>query len=171
MAKQYYKVKTRSNFSFKKLAANMDEIIEESKGDLINSIARNTKKNILTGGLRKLSNATLEARKEGKSSFAGHNSKPTTETRPLYYTGRLYKSIKATKDGMEIMEYGLDHHEGFTTPSKDIGYGSNKTVYPRRFIAADESGKYGDRGALAKEERDIVRKMNLTMKKKRAGEW
>ena len=47
----------------------MDEIIEGSKGDLINSIARNTKKNILTGGLRKLSNATLEARKEGKSSL------------------------------------------------------------------------------------------------------
>ena len=143
----------------------MDEIIEGSKGDLINSIARNTKKNILTGGLRKLSNATLEARKEGKSSFAGHNSKPTSETRPLYYTGRLYNSIKATKDGMEIMEYGLDHHKGFTTPNKDIGYGSNKAVYPRPFITAEQSGKYGDKGALAEEEKDIVRKMNRIMKK------
>ena len=156
----------------------MDKIIDGVKGDLINSIARNTKKNILTAhNYQGLSEATLIARERGLSSFDGHSPKPTTETRPLYYTGRLYNSIKATKEGVEMFEYGLDHQEGFTTPSKEIilppwthSLGSNKTVYPRRFIAGfmegSEGGKYeADKQAFFEEERDIVRKMNRMMKK------
>ena len=90
-----------------KLAGKMEKILEDANFDLIKGVVDNTKKNIMTGGLRQLSKATLLARERGFSSFSGHSPTPTPETRPLFYTGRLYDSIKATKEGMEIMEYGL----------------------------------------------------------------
>ena len=155
MAKPSFKVTFTSNFRFSKLSADIDEVLGDSNKEITDSIARNTKKNILTASTRRLSNATIEARQKGVSSFKGHNPSPTNETRPLLYTKRLFDSIKPTKDGLEIMDYGLIHQEGFTTSE-------NKKVPPRPFIATLNQ----DKDALKKVEERIVKKMNRKMMKR-----
>ena len=155
MAKPLYKVTFTSNFRFSKLSANIDEVLSDSNKEITDSVARNTKKNILTASTRQLSNATIEARQKGVSSFKGHNPRPTTETRPLLYTKRLFDSIKPTKDGLEMMDYGLTHQEGFTTSE-------GKSVPPRPFIATLNQ----DKDALKKVEERIVKRMNKEMMKR-----
>lgn len=154
MAKKFYDVTFKSNFSFKKLTSKFEEIFNDSKSEIVESIARNTKKNILTAGTRRLSNRTLEARKLGVSSFPGHNPRPTTETRPLLYTKRLFDSIKATEEGLDIMDYGLIHQEGFTTSE-------GKNVPARPFIATLSD----DKKALENVENRIFNKLEKAMKK------
>ena len=108
-------IKTRatSNFSFKKLLDNLDDVVgdyfEDSYEDLAES-ARNAIKN--STGLRKLTKGTIEIRKKGlsKKGFG----MPTTSTTPLLHTGNLLRSIKATKKGVEMVDYGKHHMEGFT---------------------------------------------------------
>ena len=154
MAKPSYSVKFTSNFRFSKLSADIDEVLGDSNQEITDSIASNTKKNILTASTRPLSNNTLEIRRRGLSSFSGHNPSPTTETRPLLYSKRLFDSIKGTKDGLEMMDYGLIHQEGFTTTE-------GRSVPARPFIATMED----DKGALDKVEKRIVDRMNKAMLK------
>ena len=89
MPKKYYDVSFKSNFSFRKLSSNIVEILEDSNSDITDSIARNTKKNILTATTRQLSKNTLDVRRRGLSTFPGHNPSSTNETRPLLYSQRL----------------------------------------------------------------------------------
>jgi len=154
LAKPLYNVKFTSNFRFSKLSANFDEVVGDSNQEITDSIARNTKKNILTASTRPLSNNTLEIRRRGLSTFSGHNPSPTTETRPLLYSKRLFNSIKGTKDGLEMMDYGLVHQQGFIT-------NEGKNVPARPFIATMED----DKGALEKVEKRIVDRMNKAMLK------
>ena len=154
MAKDYYKVSFKSNFSFRKLSSNIGEILEDSNSDITDSIARNTKKNILTATTRQLSNNTLDIRRRGLSTFSGHNPSPTTETRPLLYSKRLFNSIKGTKEGLEIMDYGLIHQEGFTT---NEGF----NVPPREFIATLSD----DKKSLENVEKRVVNRIEKAMKK------
>ena len=164
MAKNSYKVTFSSNFSFKKLSSKIGEVLGEKNEAIIDSLAQITKRNITDGNLRELSPATLEARRGGDSSFKGHNPSPTTETRPLLYSGALLKSIKPTEDGIEMLEYGLAHNEGFTTPRAEIGFGSNKSVPARQFIAGEKELKR-DKKQLEKVQDDLVVKMQMIMKK------
>ena len=151
----------KSNFSFRKLSQNINNIIDDSKLSIAQSIAKNTKKNI-TGGLSPaLSECTLKVRQRGASSFDGHNPSTTTETRPLLYSKRLFDSIKGTKEGLEIMNYGVEHHEGFDTPEKNIGCGSKKRVRPRPFIAKLED----DKEDLEKVQTSLINRIEKTMKK------
>ena len=154
MAKNYYKVSFKSNFSFGKLSSKLFEILEDSNSEITDSIARNTKKNILTATTRQLSNNTLDIRRRGLSTFPGHNPSPTNETRPLLYSKRLFDSIKGTKDGLEMMDYGLVHQEGFTTKE---GF----SVPPREFIAALSD----DKKALENVESRIINRIEKAMKK------
>ena len=154
MAKPLYSVKFTSNFRFSKLKADFDEVIGDSNKEITDSIARNTKKNILTASTKPLSNATLEIRRRGLSTFSGHDPSPTTETRPLLYSKRLFNSIKGTKDGLEMMDYGLVHQQGFIT-------NEGKNVPAREFIATIGD----DKGALDKVEKRIVDRMNKAMLK------
>ena len=153
MAKNYYNVSFKSNFSFRKLTDSFKEIFDDSKSEITETIARNTKKNILTAGTRQLSNRTLEARRLGVSSFPGHNPRPTTETRPLLYSKRLFNSIKGTEKGLEIMDYGLIHQEGFTTTE-------GKSVPARPFIATLSD----DKKALDNIEDKIINTIERAMK-------
>ena len=156
MANPLYKVSFTSNFRFGKLREKIDEIVGDSNKGIVDSIARNTKKNILTASYEsnKLSDVTLDARRRGASSFSGHNPSPTTETRPLLYSKRLFDSIKPTKDGLEIMDYAFEHQKGFTTSS-------GKSVPPRPFIATIDE----DKDALKKINDRIVNRINKTMLK------
>ncbi len=164
MAKNFYDVKFSSNFDFGKLADKMTDILGEQNESIIDSLAQMTKRNIIDGNLRALSPATLEARSGGDSSFKGHNPSPTTETRPLLYSGRLLKSIKPVKDGIEMLEYGLDHNEGFVTPRAEMGFGNSKSVPARQFIAGEQELKR-DKKQLEKVQDDLIAKMEMVMKK------
>tara|TARA_R110002012_G_scaffold3005_1_gene14201 strand:- start:51 stop:524 length:474 start_codon:yes stop_codon:yes gene_type:complete len=155
LAKPLYNVKFTSNFRFSKLSANFDEVIGDSNQEITDSIARNTKKNILTASTKPLSNDTLEIRRRGLSTFSDHSPSPTTETRPLLYSKRLFNSIKPTKDGLEIMDYGLVHQQGFIT-------NEGRNVPAREFIATIGD----DKDALIKVEKRIVDRMNKTMMKR-----
>ena len=154
MARNLYKVTFTSNFRFGKLREKLDGIIGDSNKGIVDSIARNTKKNILSGGTQALSDVTLDARRRGASSFPGHTPSPTTETRPLLYSKRLFDSIKPTKDGLEIMDYAFEHQKGFVTAT-------GKTVPPRPFIATIDE----DKDALKKINDRIVNRINKTMLK------
>ena len=154
MARNYYKVSFKSNFSFERLSSKMFEILEDSNSEITDSIARNTKKNILTATTRQLSKNTLDVRRRGLSTFPGHNPSSTNETRPLLYSKRLFDSIKGTKEGLEIMDYGLIHQEGFTT---NEGF----NVPPREFIATLSD----DKKALENVENRIIDRIEKAMKK------
>ena len=108
-------IKTRatSNFSFKKLLDNLDDIVgdyfEDSYEDLAES-ARNAIKN--STGLRKLKKRTIKIKK--KRLYKKGLCMPTTNKNTLLHTGNLLRSIKATKKGVEMVDYGKHHMEGFT---------------------------------------------------------
>ena len=154
MEKAFYKVSFKSNFHFAKLSTKINEILDDSNADITDSIARNTKKNILTATTRQLSSNTLDIRRRGLSTFSGHNPSPTTETRPLLYSKRLFNSIKGTKEGLEIMDYGLAHQEGFTTTE---GF----SVPPREFIATLSD----DKKALENVQNRVINRIEKAMKK------
>ena len=154
MAKGLYNLTFTSNFRFSKLRQNLDDIIGKQNEAITDAIARNTKKNILTAGTQKLAPNTLEVRRRGLTTFPGHSPSPTTETRPLLYSKRLFDSIKGTKDGLEMMDYGLLHQEGFKTKE---GF----DVHPRKFIASIND----DKDALKEVQNDLVKKMNRAMLK------
>ena len=152
-------LKITSNFSFQKLSSNLNAVIKDSNLDISTSIAKNTKKNILDGVSPALRPSTLRQRREGKTSKqwkdGGHNPVETpSETRPLYYSKRLFNSIKGTKEGLEIMDYAFEHQRGFRTSS-------GKNVPPRPFIATIDE----DKDALKKVNDRIVNRINRTMLK------
>ena len=157
MAKKYYDVSFKSNFSIKKLGSKLGDVLGEQNEKIIDSLAQITKRNITDGNLRGLSAATISARQQGLSSFKGHKPSPTTETRPLLYTGRLLNSIKPAKDGIEMLEYGVHHNDGFTTPE-------NKFVPSRNFIAGEKELKR-DKTELEKVQNDLIINMQRVMKK------
>ena len=163
MAKQYFKVKSSSNFSFKRLSEKFEDIIGEQDEKIIDGLAQMTKRNISEGKLRGLSQNTLELRRRGLSTFDSYGTpnaprepKPTGETRPPLYTGNLLNSIKPTKDGIEMLGYGEEHNDGFNTPE-------GKFVPARTFIP----GKYvskKDKKGLEKIQNELVINMQKVMK-------
>ena len=155
MAKKFYDVTFKSNFSFEQLSNSFDEVIDDSNLDISTVIAKNTKKNIMKGLKPQLKESTLINRQEGLSSFKGHNEAGTESynTKPLFYTGRLFNSIKGSKDGLEIFDYGLEHEKGFQ--------GTHGDVPARPFIAKLEDSPDEQR----KVESDLIDRMNKAMKK------
>lgn len=158
MAKDYYKVSFKSNFSFRKLGSKLGDVLGEQNEKIIDSLAQMTKRNISDGKLRPLSQNTLEIRRRGLSTFSGHSPSPKPgETRPLLYTGRLLNSIKPVEGGIEMMEYGVEHNDGFNTPE-------GKFVPARTFIAGEKELKR-DKKELEKVQDDLIVNMQRVMKK------
>ena len=154
MAKDYYKVSFKSNFSFRKLSQNLNTVIDDSNLDISTAIAKNTKKNILDVVSPALKESTLRQRREGKTSFDDHPTKKTPgETRPLYYSQRLFKSIKGTKEGLEIMDYYEEHEKGFS--------GTHGNVPARPFVAQIQDNKED----LNKVQSSLVNRIEKAMKK------
>ena len=98
-------IKTKANFSFSKLLKGLPEIIENSIEDIGNDTAKHGKP---------LEQMTEIARSYG-IYVKGQRVSPTSSKIPLKYTERLYNSIKGSKKGMDIMDYGILHHEGNST--------------------------------------------------------
>ena len=159
MPKKYYDVSFKSNFSFRKLSQKFDKVMEDSNFSIISDLAEATAKNISDGNLRALSPNTLELRRRGLSTFPGHNKSKQTDTqgKPLLYTGALRDSIKATKDGIEMLEYGVEHNEGFNTPE-------GKFVPSRNFIVGTK-GLKRDKSALNVVSEQFANNIEKAMKK------
>ena len=112
--------KAKSNFSFRKLADKFDEVFDDYMEDSYEDLAQSARDTITSGkGLKPLSTGTKALRKRGFYS-RGKKIKPTSGTLPLLHTGKLLRSIKATKDGVDIIgyaKYHLGEHE-VVQPSK-----------------------------------------------------
>ena len=127
----------KMNFSFNKLLKNIPKIINSSMSNISKESAEESKKAIDSGLAPPLKKSTIAMRKwknkKGIASGVG--------TKPLKFTGALYNSIKPTKDGLEMLKYGIYHNRkgGFKPKNvpEDWGIVPNTrgiTVPQRRFI-------------------------------------
>jgi|14_taG_2_1085336.scaffolds.fasta_scaffold00823_15 hypothetical protein len=114
------KLKMEVNFDFGKLANKLPKIIDNQLDMMIISAERGSKENIDKGVTPKLKDSTIRKRKR----------KNITGTKPLYETGELYRSIKGSKDGLEIQRGGIWHHKGIERPQRPFIQVSNKDITP-----------------------------------------
>ncbi len=134
----------KMNFSFNKLNRNLNKIIKSSIFDIAKDSEEQSKKAIDSGLTPPLKKSTIALRKwKNEKGIASG-----TGTKPLKFTGALYNSIKATKDGLEMLKYGIYHNRKDGFQPKKIpthkGMIQNKkgiTVPQRRFIIAKEQRK------------------------------
>tara|TARA_Y100000593_G_scaffold50870_1_gene95629 strand:- start:238 stop:651 length:414 start_codon:yes stop_codon:yes gene_type:complete len=99
-----------------KLANNMTKMTDSVMFKEGKNIASESRKNIFRGKVTPgLAPATIERRAEGTSDYEadGHRPFSTRNANPLYYTGELHDSIRATKTGVEMNAYGEEHHRGW----------------------------------------------------------
>ena len=120
------KILIKTNFSFAKLVREYPKIISNHSRRITRSAEKGAKEAITKGLSPKLKKSTTDIRKK-----RGINSK-----KPLIETGALLKSIKRTDEGLQMLEYGKYHHDGFITKSNSMI--PNKEVPPRPFIMADK---------------------------------
>lgn len=120
-----------------RLRDKLDKILSKGGQRITRSAAKGARERIEKGLAPPLQQSTLELRKD--MGIGG--------TKPLFATGALHRSIKSTKDGLEMLEYGLYHHYGYTTkkvPTKlrrdGSGFFANasKQVPARPFIFPSE---------------------------------
>tara|TARA_R100000664_G_C2751126_1_gene138426 strand:- start:1446 stop:1892 length:447 start_codon:yes stop_codon:yes gene_type:complete len=116
------KLKLSSNFSFTKLADSLDSIIKKQSAKSSEGFAKSAKKKITDGLRPALKKSTREIRRK----------RGTGGSKPLYETGSLFRSIKATDKGIEMNKYGIYHNEGYETSPKSMI--PNKLVPARPFI-------------------------------------
>jgi hypothetical protein len=114
--------KITQNFTFSYLSKNIEKFLLDYVEDVKSDFEKASKARIKSGLGHKLKQSTLQIRK--KRGISG--------TKPLFATGNLYNSIKKTKEGLQILEYGLFHNKGFTTGNKSMI--PNKEVPARTFI-------------------------------------
>lgn len=119
-------VKVKINFSFAKLSSALPRIIEKTMSRYARSSAKGAKKNIDKGVKPPLAMSTLNIRQK----------RGITGTKPLFETGNLYRSIKAKKDTLTMLDYGMEHQKGFTTKASSMI--PKKKVLPRPFIEPDK---------------------------------
>ena len=96
-------VKSKSNFSFTRLGSYLESKKWQHYITAITSkpIAESAKDKIQKGQLRPLESSTLKLRQH----------RGVGSTKPLIETGALYDSIKATRGGVQMLEYGTFHNK------------------------------------------------------------
>ena len=94
------KITVKTTFDFGKLASNFPRILEKQMQRTARSSATGAREAIERGVSPKLKQSTLNRRKR-----AG-----TGGSKPLFETGKLFRSIKGTSEGLEMWNYGLYHH-------------------------------------------------------------
>ena len=111
------KLQIGTNFKFSKLVKRIDKLtnrhIERTKTHIVNT----AKRTIDMKKLQKLADRTIDNRKKGRG-WGGAKVAPTSDDTPLKHTGRLYRSLKSTKEGIEGMDYGLRHQFGKGVPER-----------------------------------------------------
>ena len=96
------KLKVSVNFDFGALHSQMPEIIEKTMQRYARSAEMGSKEAIDKGVSPKLEESTIRRRKR----------RGTGGTKPLFETGTLYRSIKGTSEGLDMIGYGYLHHIG-----------------------------------------------------------
>mgnify|MGYP003133018398 CR=1 FL=1 len=110
------KLRIEVNYSFGKLGRAMPKIIKEYLNEYAQGTETGSKQNI-DKGLPAIKSSTKKWRK----------SKGYPESPPLKASGKLYNSIKANKNTMDIVQYGVWHHNGEVP-----------TTQARPFISTDD---------------------------------
>jgi hypothetical protein len=158
--------KATSNFSFRKLANAFDEVFDGYMEDSYEDLAQFARDNIKNStGIRKLTKGTIAIRRKGlsKKGYGG----ATTSTTPLLHTGNLLRSIKATKNGVTMADYGKYHMEGFTISSKNTWNqrftpkAIGRVVKPRNpFFNAKGDVKPGFKKGADRRMQGLIKKIN-----------
>ena len=151
------KLQIKTTFDFGKLERKIPDILNDLVDESKMVYAEMSAKNI-SDGLRPLKKASIEARKKGHY-WGGKKVAPTSSTKPLVYTGELFKSIKIADEGVEMWDYGLHHHKGFEIPMKRAGVTFNQKVAPRKFLALKLDGKSIKGTKYGKSQQQFIDKM------------
>ncbi len=119
------KLRIEVNYSFGKMGKAMPKIIKEYLNEYAQGTEMGSKQNI-DKGLPEIK----------RSTKAWRRIKGYPETPPLKASGRMYNSIKANQNTMEILQYGKWHNDGKvpTTQARPFISTDNKT---RNKINAD----------------------------------
>ena len=105
------KIFIETNFSFPKLVRQYKQLREDITQELIKDEAKAMKQRVATGttvtgaAMKPIENSTMLTRSINNHSI---------NTPPLNASGRLLKSIRATKKGISVKEYGSIQSSGFT---------------------------------------------------------
>ena len=117
------KVKVSVSYNAAKLASQMPKIVEKYMQRYGRSAEKGSKEAIDKGLKPPLAQFTIEHRK----------NKGQGGSKPLFATGNLYRSIKGTSEGLQMLAYGLKHHKGYKNPVKNW-----RDVPARPFIQVSE---------------------------------
>ena len=117
------KVKISVSYNAANLASQMPKIIDKYMEGIGMSFEKGSKAKIDKGLSPALADYTLDQRR--KKGISG--------TKPLFATGKLYRSIKGTKDGLKMVDYGIDHQTGYKNPTPGWA-----PIPPREFISRDK---------------------------------
>ena len=135
------KLKITTNYSFSKLSSKIDSLMDGALEEYASKTEEGSKTKI-DRGLRALRPVTVKIR-----NYRNQPSKPA-----LKATGALYNSIKQSGTKLEMLKYGMRHHEGFTTHPKSLI--PNIKVEARPFIKVLQK----DKKVLVKKFRDSLNK-------------
>ena len=126
------KVEIETTFSFKKLKDKIKPIVKRYRQRNLENLAELARENIKNGvdasgqPFKALSENTLFIREKGLSRKA--RPRKSESTAPLIHSGKLLRSIKATKTGIRMKEYGTFHFE-----DRDIVENNFTKAYKKRF--------------------------------------
>ena len=129
------KLQVKSNFSFSKLAKEMPNILKKYSEGAGKGAASGIKNALEKGSYDRLKDSTTDIRRRGQSPSARFMK--TNSKKPLIHTGRLRDSIRQGKDGVKMLEYGVDQNDGFKVASSVFSRKFHTvvtTVAPRPFI-------------------------------------
>ena len=163
--------KATSNFSFRKLANAFDDVFDGYMEDSYEDLAQNARDNIRNStGIRKLTKGTEAIRRKGLSK-KGYGM-ATTNTTPLLHTGKLLRSIKATKNGIQVVGYAKYHMDGFTIvenkwTKRFAPRAIGKVVKPRNpFFTAKGNVKPGFKKGADRRMEELIKKINRVWRTK-----
>ena len=112
------KIEIETNFSFSKLVGRYKELKEEVMQDLIKREAETMKHKVATGTT--VSGSPMQPIKDSTVLMRSIR-KESINTPPLNASGKLLKSIKATKKGVSLKEYGVYQNDGYTPKKIPVG--------------------------------------------------
>ena len=159
------KLQIRTTFDFGKLASQMPKILEKH--------TQRTARSSATGAREAIDRGVMTTGGEGlkDSTIAIRKKRGTGGSKPLYETGALYRSIKGTSEGLEMLNYGLYHHRGYKTQGEefmkfrggsyqtaDASMIPNKKVPARQFIKTSEKTILKSFDAFRKDLRKALKK-------------
>ena len=133
------KLQIKTTFDFKKLAryVKSNEFASQTSTILGGGIVESSKAFMKSGGVTpKLKPSTIQIR----------SARGTGGSTPLYETGALANSLKATKDGIRGLHYGEFHYKGYKPKQIPVTKGEREWFMPNRkgirvparnFIAVD----------------------------------